>query len=125
MDWKGKAETHTILMYPRQKPYLMKTIRLSEPLNMNIDIPDVEWQPNEGKGASGPGKPITIKTPFGVIWIKSRNCIQVSHVKEPDHMEHLEKFMYNVLFRKERRSFIEWLREQDRKFESDLLGKEI
>jgi hypothetical protein len=124
MDWKGKADANTIIISPKAPPYEMRTIRFKEPINLNIDLPDMEWQPAESRGVPGPGKPMTIKTPFGVIWIKSKNCIQISHVKKPDHMEHLEKFVYNVLFRKERRSFTDWLKEQDRKFEADLLGKD-
>ena len=116
MDWKNKANVSSKIVHPNIAPFMMKNIRLNKPLELaDLDVPDIEYMPEKELK-----KPMTIKTDFGVIWIQSKNCIQISHVKNPDHMEYLEKFIYNILFKKEKRSFIDWLREQDEKFERDL-----
>jgi hypothetical protein len=115
MYWGNKAKSvKTVIVEPRIPSYIHKTIILTNPINLSLlDNPDIEWQPELKK-------PMTIKTEFGIIWIKSKNCIQITHVKNPDDLEKLERFIYNILFKDEKRSFIKWLREEWDKFEKEL-----
>lgn len=122
MEWKGraKATVKTTIVSPTTAS-LMKTIKFENPINLEFENDDLEWEPHEG--GIGPGKPKTIKTQFGVIWIRSKHCIQISHVKNPDDMDKLEKFIHNVLFKHEKTGFIAWLERQDKAFERDLRGE--
>lgn len=123
MEWKGraKATVSTRIVEPKAHAYIMKTIRFDKPININFENQDLSCEPNEDR--EGPKERKKIKTDFGVIWIHSRNCIQISHVKNPDNMEKLERFIHNVLFKKETNGFVEWLKRQDEKFERDLKGE--
>jgi len=115
-DWGHGSKTKTSIIYPRAPPFIQKTISLPEtPIDLNklLELPGIEWEPEARK-------PIAIRTKFGVIWIKSKNCIQISHVKEPDDMDKLEKFIHAVTRNDEKRTFVDWFRAELEQMKKDV-----
>lgn len=108
MNWGNKVKVKTTIVYPKAPPFIQRTIKdLPKPIDLNklLEHPSIEWE-EESK------KPITLRTKVGVIWIKSKNCIQISHVEKPDIMDKLEEFIYQIIYKQEKRSFWEWLKEK-------------
>ena len=105
MNWGGKADVKSTIVYPKAPPFMQRTIKLHKSINIEklLEHPEIEWD-QESK------KPIRLWTKDGIIWVHSKKCIQISHVKNPDVLDELEKFIHSIVCNNEKRTWIDWLR---------------